>query len=78
MGMEKGSLFGDSIISLITYLRYTHAISYQRLSQLLFQVFNLSISEGAIANVLEIAKNRLNQSVNLYSAGSIGKKLFLD
>ena len=63
LGMEQGSPFGDSIISLITYLRYTHAISYQRLSQLFFQVFNLSICEGAIANVLEIAKNRLNQSV---------------
>ena len=63
IAIEQGSPFGDSIISLITYLRYTHAISYQRLSQLLFQLFHLSISEGAIANVLEVAKNRLNQSV---------------
>ena len=63
VGMEPGSPFGDTIISLITYLRYTHAISYQRLSQLLFQLFNLSISEGAIANLLEVAKNRLHQSV---------------
>lgn len=63
LGMEQGSPFGDTIISLITYLRYTHAISYQRLSQMLFQVFNLSISEGAIANLLEMATNRLNQSV---------------
>ncbi len=63
VGMEQSSPFGDSIISLITYLRYTHAISYRRLSQLLFQVFNLSISQGAIANLLEVAKNRLNQSV---------------
>lgn len=63
VGMEQGSPFGDTIMSLITYLRYTHAISYRRLSQLLCQVFNLSISEGAIANLLEVAKNRLNQSV---------------
>ena len=63
VGMEQGSPFGDTIISLITYLRYTHAISYRRLSQLLLQVFNLSMSEGAIANLLEVVKNRLNQSV---------------
>lgn len=63
VGMEQSSPFGDSIISLVTYLRYTHAISYQRLSKLLLQVFGLSISEGAIANLLETAKTRLNEPI---------------
>ncbi|MEG4176214.1 MULTISPECIES: hypothetical protein [unclassified Microcoleus] len=36
----------------VTYLRYTHAISYERLSSILGEVFGLKISEGAIANLL--------------------------
>jgi transposase len=47
MGLEPGTPFGTSLQSLATYLRYTHAISYERLSALLGQVFQLSISEGA-------------------------------
>jgi hypothetical protein len=30
------------------YLRFVHAISYQRLSRLLLELFGLAISEGAL------------------------------
>ncbi|BAY80252.1 transposase IS66 (plasmid) [Nostoc linckia NIES-25] len=63
LGMEPGSPFGSSIQSLATYLRYTHAISYERLSQLFLQVFGLEISEGAIANLFETVKTRLDDQV---------------
>ena len=46
-GMEPGTPFGASVQSLATYLRYTHAISDERLSGLFAQVFGLGISEGA-------------------------------
>ena len=59
--LAPGSPFGQSIESLATYLRYGHAISYERLHQLLGEVFNLSISEGAIANLLTRVKDRLAQ-----------------
>lgn len=59
--LAPGSPFGQSIESLVTYLRYGHAISYERLHQLLGDVFNLSISEGAIANLLTRVKERLAQ-----------------
>lgn len=59
--LAPGSPFGKSIESLATYLRYGHAISYERLHQLLNEVFNLSISEGAIANLLTRVKDRLAQ-----------------
>ena len=52
-GMEPGTPFGASIQSLATYLRYTHAISYERLSALLSQVFGLDISEGGLANLFQ-------------------------
>lgn len=61
--LAPGSPFGQSIESLATYLRYGHAISYERLHQLLGDVFNLSISEGAIANLLTRVKTRFGQSL---------------
>jgi transposase len=60
--LAPGSPFGQSIESLATYLRYGHAISYERLHQLLGEVFHLSISEGAIANLLTRVKTRLGKS----------------
>jgi transposase len=61
--MEPGTPFGTSIQSLATYLRYTHAISYERLAGLLVQVFGLSISEGALANLFHGVKARLDHRV---------------
>jgi transposase len=63
LGMEPGSPFGSSIQSLVTYLRYTHAISYERLSSIFASVFGLKISEGAIANLLEKVKTSLDDKV---------------
>jgi transposase len=62
--MEPGSPFGSSIQSLITYLRYTHAISYERRSGILASVFGLKISEGAIANLLGKVKTSLDDRVS--------------
>ena len=56
--LAPGSPFGQSIESLVTYLRYGHAISYERLHQLLGEVFNLSISEGALANLSDSGEGR--------------------
>jgi transposase len=63
LGLEPGSPYGASVESLVTYLRYTHAISYERLSGLLGQVFGLAISEGALANLLQRVKQRLDERV---------------
>ncbi|MEG4797694.1 IS66 family transposase [Microcoleus sp. LAD1_D1] len=63
LGMEPGSPFGSSIQSLVTYLGYTHAISYKRLSSIFASVFGPKISEGAIANLLEKVKTSLDDQV---------------
>src|SRR3982751_2678135 len=47
-GMEEGSPFGVSILALALYLRFTHAISYRRLTRLFLHLFALPISEGAL------------------------------
>ncbi len=47
-GLEPGTPFSVSIVALAMYLRFVHAISYQRLSRLLGELFGLAISEGAL------------------------------
>jgi transposase len=47
-GLEPGSPFSRNIVALAIYLRFTHAISYRRLSRLMAELFDLTISEGAL------------------------------
>jgi transposase len=73
--MEQGSPFGDRIAALVTTLRYSHAISYRRLQQLLAEVFGLEISEGAIANLLTRVKGQLATEVDEILAALRGSRL---
>ena len=52
VGLEQGSPFGQSIAILVVYLHYAHAIGMERLVTLMDELFSLSISEGAISNIL--------------------------
>ena len=47
-GLESGTPFSLNIVALAIYLRVTHAISYQRLTRLMLELFGLVISEGAL------------------------------
>ena len=58
-GLEPGSPFGASIATLVVYLHYAHAIGLERLSLLMQEMFALSISEGAISNMLARARDPL-------------------
>jgi transposase len=51
--LSPGSPFSPRIMALVTTLRYGHAISYQRIEQLMATVFGLTISQGAIASLLQ-------------------------
>jgi transposase len=55
-GMAPGSPFGPGIAALIVHLHITQAISFERLVRLMSEVFGLTISEGAIANILARAE----------------------
>src|SRR5215208_7208255 len=57
-GMEEGTPFGVSILALALYLRFTHAISYRRLSRLFLHLFVLPISEGALDALFRRVKPR--------------------
>ncbi len=47
-GLEPGTPFSLNIVALAIYLRFTHAISYRRLSRLMLELYGLAISEGAL------------------------------
>ena len=59
-GLEEGSPFGPSILALALYLRFTHAISYRRLTRLFLHLFALRISEGALDAMFRRAKRRFD------------------
>ena len=50
-GMQPGTPFGPGIRSLLTYLHHSHHVGFERLSRIASELFGLTISEGAIANI---------------------------
>jgi transposase len=62
-GLAPGTPFGASVQRLATDRRYTHAISDERLSALVTQVFGLDIREGGVATLFQGVKGRLDQRV---------------
>jgi transposase len=55
-GMAPGSPFGPGLAALVLHLHVTQAIGFERLVQLMDEVFGVTISEGAIANLLARAE----------------------
>jgi transposase len=55
-GMAPGSPFGPGLAALILHLHVTQAISFERLVRLMAEVFGVTISEGAIANLMHRAE----------------------
>ena len=52
-GLEPGSPFGPNLRAFALYLRFTQAISFERLSRLMSDLLGVSISEGALVNMLD-------------------------
>lgn len=76
-GLEAGSPFGDSVAIMLSYLRYSQGISYERLSRLMGELYGLKISEGAIASLLKRTKQKLEMPMErilerLQSADLVG------
>jgi transposase len=58
--MMPGSPFGPGIVSIVTYLHACQMVSYSRMTELLYGLFGLKLSEGAIANMLARAEKPLS------------------
>lgn len=54
--LPKGSPFGENLRALVVYLRFTQGIAFARLATLLSDLLGLDISEGALVNMLEAAR----------------------
>jgi transposase len=55
-GLEPGSPFGPNLRAFAIYLRFTQAISFERLARLFSDLIGLAISEGALVNMLDDSK----------------------
>jgi transposase len=55
-GFAPGSPFGPGLAALVLHLHVTQAIGFERLVQLMDEVFGITLSEGAIANMLARAE----------------------
>lgn len=62
-GFDPDSPFGAGIIALVLHLHVTQAVGFERLSRLMREVFGLTISEGALANMLARARAPLLAAV---------------
>jgi len=60
--LEPGSPFGASVSAAVTDLHDAHAIGMERLALLMDEMFGLSISEGAISNILSRARDPLQDA----------------
>jgi len=61
-GLAPGSPFGPGIVALVVHLHVTQAIGFERLSRLMSEVFGLTISEGALCNMLARAEAPLTRA----------------
>ena len=69
-GMAPGTPFGPGIRAALTYLHHSHHVGFERLSRLAAEMFGLTISQGAIANMFR----RLEQDM-ASATGAIRERL---
>jgi transposase len=62
-GMEEGSPFSLNIVAMALYLRFIHAISYERLVRLFSDLFGFVISEGGLNALFRRAKPHFDRQV---------------
>ena len=67
-GLEPGSPFGPNLRAFALYLRFSQAISFERLSRLMSDLIGLEISEGALVNILADSRSAFAQQANLIRA----------
>ncbi len=67
-GLEPGSPFGPNLRAFLLYLRFAHAISFERLARLMSDLLGLEISEGALVNMLADSRPAFARQASLIRA----------
>lgn len=62
-GLEQGSPFGPNLRAFVLYLRAGHAMPFARLARVMSDLFGLSISEGALANIMAASLKPLSKAL---------------
>ena len=63
--LAPGSPFGPNLRAFAIYLRFAHAISFERLSRLMSDLLGVEISEGALVNMLADSRGAFARQTNL-------------
>ncbi len=71
-GLEPGSPFGPNIRAFVIYLRAVQGIPLGRLRDALLDLFGLTISEGALVNMLSAGAAPFKTAVSLIKARLLG------
>ena len=66
--MPPGSPFGPNLRAFVIYLRFVHAISFERLVRLMSDLFGLAISEGALVATLADSRSAFARQRSLIRA----------
>ena len=74
-GLEPGSPFGPNLRALAIYLRFSHAISFERLARLMSDLLGLEISEGALVNILDNSRSAFARQKSLIRARLLGSSI---
>jgi transposase len=64
VGLEEGSPFSASVQAAALYLRFVHAVSYRRLTQVFGHLFGFPISEGALDAMFRRAQPSFDSEVD--------------
>lgn len=62
VGMEPGRVIGRQLEQWVLYLHYAHPLSYQRVQQILAEMWGITLSEGALVNCVKRAEGALKQA----------------
>ncbi len=68
VGLEPGSPFGPNLRAFALYLRYTQAISFERLARLMSDLLGVEISEGALVNIFDASRSAFARQTGLIRA----------
>ena len=66
--LRPGSPFGPNLRAFVLYLRFAHAISFERLARLMSDLLGLAISEGALVNMLADSRPAFARQASLIRA----------
>jgi transposase len=67
-GLQPGSPFGPNLRAFALYLRFSQAISFERLARLMSDLVGLDISEGALVNILAQSRSTFAHQASLIRA----------